>query len=109
MQSCPNCGGFPTISFDILLECQKRQAGPTVKTDGLTQNSRPPRTLPAFSPRQCCGAQQGEGMGLREPKEGLSLKVPLTEGPALPGCSRSHQSPAGCWGTPRPSTSHAHL
>ena len=74
-------------SLTILPECQERQAGLREKTDGLTHNSRPPRTLSAFSPRQCCRTQRGEGMGLREPKKDLNLKVPLTEGPALPGCS----------------------
>lgn len=88
-QSCPSCGGFPTISLHTLLECQKRQAGPREKTDRLTQNSRLPRTLPAFSPRQCCEAQQGwhgpqgakgrpklEGTTDRRPSPPWLLKIP---------------------------------
>lgn len=66
--------------------------------DGL-MNSRPPRTLPTFS-QAMLGAQHREGTGLRGPRKDLSLKVLLTEGPALPGYSNSHS--ADCWGIPSP-------
>lgn len=66
------------------------------------QTSRLTRTQPVFSPRQRCEAQQGEGKGLREPKE---LEGPTDTRPIPPWLLKI----AGCWGIPKPSTFHAHL
>lgn len=58
---------------------------------------------PAYTqPQAMLGAQHREGTGLRGPRKDLSLKVLLTEGPAFPGYSNSHQSSADCWGIPSP-------
>lgn len=100
MQSYPNCGTFQSQASKSC--CVPEETSRTQGYDGWADELRATQDPAYAQPQAVLGPQQREGTGLREPRKDLSLKVLLTEGPALPGCSASHQSSAGCWGIPSP-------